>query len=509
MKKHNTFKVVLITILVFMLLTWILPAAYYSSGYVDQGRVQMGLFDLFNYPITAISYFGYLAIYVLVVGGLYGVLNRIPAYRIILDKLVAKMKGKEKVWLSVIMVLLAVATSVCGLQLGLVVFFPMLISIILLMGFDKTTAALAIVGSTMIGIAGTTFGYGNTNIIISVLSIKITSEMISKIIILVIGLALLIFNTIYKVKIVKTTSKKETKTAKTTKTTKTTKNSKTTKSSKSSKAAAKDEEVVVVKEDKKTDIDSYIPAKVSARVKTTTWPMILMFALLFIILVLAFISWSGAFNNTAFENATESVTGFELFGFTLFGKLLGTVNAFGSWTVADMITVMFVVILILALIYKVKFDDVIDGFVAGVKRALAPALIVVLIYTALVIVTYHPFQLVIYKAILGITKGFNIITSSIVAILASLFNADPAYAFQSVLPYLTSVVTNTENYPLVGLLFQSIYGLTMLVAPTSIILMGILSYLEIPYSKWLKTIWKLLVEFLVVLLIIFAIIVLI
>ena len=74
MKKHNTFKVVLITILVFMLLTWILPAAYYSSGYVDQGRVQMWLIDLFNYPIifqcdTAIAativvsfYFGFTVI---------------------------------------------------------------------------------------------------------------------------------------------------------------------------------------------------------------------------------------------------------------------------------------------------------------------------------------------------------------------------------------------------------------------------------------------------------------
>ncbi len=513
MKKHNTFKVVLITILVFMLLTWILPAAYYSSGYVDQGRVQMGLFDLFNYPITAISYFGYIALYVLVVGGLYGVLNKIDAYRVLLDKLVAKSKGKEKVWLSVIMVLLAVLTSVCGLQLGLVIFFPMLISIILLMGYDKVTSALAVVGSTMIGIAGTTFGYGNTNIIMSVLSIKITSEMISKVIILVIGLALLIFNTlmyIKKAKVVESKAKKaSTKAVKTTKTTKSTKTTAKTKSSKTTKAASKEEEVIVVKEEKATDTDKYVPAKVSSRKKVTVWPLVVMLSLVFIILILAFISWAGAFSNTAFEKATEAVTGFKVFGFTLFGKLLGTVNAFGAWTVSDMITVMMLAILLLALIYKVKFDDVIDGFVSGVKRALAPALMIILIYTCLVIVTYHPFQLVIYKAILGITKGFNVLTGSIVAILASLFNADPAYAFQSVLPYLTSVVTSTDNYPLVGLVFQSIYGLTMLVAPTSVILMGVLSYLEIPYSKWFKTIWKLLVEFLIILLVIFAIIVLI
>ena len=499
MKKHNTFKVVLITILVLMLLTWILPAAYYSSGYVDQGRVQMGLFDLFNYPITTISYIGYISLYVIVVGGLYGVLSKIDAYRSLLDKLVAKFKGKEKIVLSVIMVLLAVLTSICGLQLGLVIFFPMLISLILLMGYDKITAAMVIVGSIMVGIAGTTFGYGNTSIIMSVLSIKITSEIVSKIAILVLGLALLIFNTLVYVKAIsakKTTSKKVTVKKTTTK-----------KSSKTTKAALKDEEVVVVKE--LGDSNKYVPTKVSSRKKVTLWPMIVAFSLLFVILVLAFISWSGAFANTAFEKATEAVTGFELFGFPLFGKLLGSVNPFGVWTVSDMITVTVVIMLLLALIYKVSFDDVVDGFVSGAKRALAPAVLIILIYTCLVIVTYHPFQLVIYKAILGLTKKFNIVTSLLVAILSSLFNVDPAYAFQSSLPYLTSVVKSTKNYPLVGLMFQSVYGLIMLVAPTSVILMGILSYLEISYKTWLKTIWKLLVELFAVLLVIFIIVVLI
>ena len=49
MKKHNTFKIVLGTLLVFAILSWIIPAAYYSGEFVDQGRVQVGLFDLFNY----------------------------------------------------------------------------------------------------------------------------------------------------------------------------------------------------------------------------------------------------------------------------------------------------------------------------------------------------------------------------------------------------------------------------------------------------------------------------
>ena len=57
MKKHNALKVVLVSLLLFLILSWIFPAAYYSGQFMDQGRVQMGLFDFFEYPLTAISYF--------------------------------------------------------------------------------------------------------------------------------------------------------------------------------------------------------------------------------------------------------------------------------------------------------------------------------------------------------------------------------------------------------------------------------------------------------------------
>ena len=49
MKKHNTFKVVLGTLLVFAILSWIIPAAVFQGALQDQGRVQVGLFDVFNY----------------------------------------------------------------------------------------------------------------------------------------------------------------------------------------------------------------------------------------------------------------------------------------------------------------------------------------------------------------------------------------------------------------------------------------------------------------------------
>lgn len=549
--KSTSLKVVLISTLALMLLTWILPAAYYSSGqYIDQGHQQMGLFDLFNYPVTALSYFGYIAFFVLAIGAFYGILNKIPAYRTFLDKIVSKVRGTEKFVLVIIILLLAVLTSIGGMQLPLLVLFPMLVSIILLMGFDKMVAAMSLVGSVMIGMAGSTYAYGNTNIILTILSINLTSEMITKVVILVLGLVLLIANIMLYIKktdsvtkvITKDSKKnmekedkklevketkvvKEEKTTKSTKTTKATSKSnkgskgnskngtkKNTKSSsrKNIKAAVKDEEVIVVKEavNGGDALTKLVPSEVSTQ--HNIWPFTLMFILFFVLLVLAYLPWVNGFGVNAFTDATKAVSEFELFGFPIFGKLLGTVNSFGNWTVVDMLLPMTLIILFLALVYKVKVQDVLDGALAGIKKALPLGLIVVLLYACLVIVTYHPFQLVIYKTLLGVIDKFGFVgalMSSLCAMLASIFNVDPSYTFQSVLLYLASVVTDSTVYPVIGVIFQAMYGFTMLFAPTSVILMVVLSYLDIPYTKWIKTIWKLLLEILAVLLIVFILLV--
>lgn len=549
--KSTSLKVVLISTLALMLLTWILPAAYYSSGqYIDQGHQQMGLFDLFNYPVTALSYFGYIAFFVLAIGAFYGILNKIPAYRTFLDKFVSKVRGTEKFVLVIIILLLAVLTSIGGMQLALLALFPMLVSIILLMGFDKMVAAMSLVGSVMIGMAGSTYAYGNTNIILTILSIDLTSEMITKVVILVLGLVLLIANIMLYIKktdsvtkvITKDSKKnmekedkklevKETKVVKEEKTTKSTKATKaTSKSNKGSKsnskngtkkntksssrknikAAVKDEEVIVVKEavNGGDAVTKLVPSEVSTQ--HNIWPFTLMFILFFVLLVLAYLPWVNGFGVNAFTDATKAVSEFELFGFPIFGKLLGTINSFGNWTVVDMLLPMAIIILFLALVYKVKVQDVLDGALAGIKKALPLGLIVVLLYACLVIVTYHPFQLVIYKTLLGVIDKFGFVgalMSSLCAMLASIFNVDPSYTFQSVLLYLASVVTDSTVYPVIGVIFQAMYGFTMLFAPTSVILMVVLSYLDIPYTKWIKTIWKLLLEILAVLLIVFILLV--
>ena len=534
MKKHNTSKVVLITILVFLLLSWILPAAYYSSEFVDQGRVQMGLFDLFSYPLTSWSYFGYLALFLILVGGFYGILYKIPAYRTFLEKIAAGVQGMEKLALAIMVVLIAVLVSFCGVQVAILLFVPFIVSLILLMGYDKIVAAMVTVGSISVGLLGSTFATTNLSILTGVFDLQKyykTSQVSPRFIILLLGILLVIFNVIMYIrkgtKIVKMEKKEPVKEeveeevvvarkiekkefAPKKEISNTNKGSNNKKSSKKNssksrrndnKAAFREEDVIIVKET--VGESNYLVPSDNAK-KNTIWPIVVVFSLLFVLFVLAFIPWE-QFGVKFFADLTNNVQKFKLFGFPLFAKLLGTFNAFGNWTVTDLFLPLALSVLFLAIVYQVRFDDICDSFVAGVKKALAPAFIVILLYTILVLVTYHPFQLVIYKFVLGWTKKFNIATTALVGILCGLFNSDIAYSFQSVVPYYASVFTVSKNYPLAATIFQSMYGLTMLVAPTSMTLMVVLSYLNISYKDWMKSIWKLLLELLIVLLIAFII----
>ena len=197
-------------------------------------------------------------------------------------------------------------------------------------------------------------------------------------------------------------------------------------------------------------------------------------------------------------------------GFPIFGKILGnSVPAFGSWTLVEIIVLLLLALVVIKYVYKITWDDMIVGFSNGLRKALLPAFIAFVIYLILVLTTYNPYHLVIYKSILGLTKGFNVFTTGLVAIVSSIINGDPVYAFYSVLPYFVSVVTATDSYPVVSVIFQTLYGIVTLVAPTSITLMLTLAYLKVSYKDWLKYIWKILLELLAVSFIVFTILVLI
>ena len=85
-------------------------------------------------------------------------------------------------------------------------------------------------------------------------------------------------------------------------------------------------------------------------------------------------------------------------------------------------------------------------------------------------------------------------------LVSALCNTDFTYYKYGALTlsYATTFFTDSAVYPLCGLITHSMYGFALLIAPTSSVLLFSLSILDIKYLTWLKKIWKLLLEFLLI-----------
>lgn len=537
MKNKGIIKVVIATILVVALCTWIFPSASFSANLVEGERLQAGIFDILSYPMVALTYFGYVVIYALTVGMFYGVANKIPAYHDLIERIKRGFVGREIIFLALVIILIATITSVTGLSFAMIFVFPFIASIVLAMGYNKLVAASVTVGSVVAGLAGTTLGNSSVSYMNQVLGIEIMDEMVSKVVILLVFVIILVANVVIyarktrnsvieaKVvspkKEVKEEAKVEVKESKkvakseiknSTKTSSKKATSKTSAKKKTESKKVNDTKKASTKKSTKTKANmakstEVIKVKTTREKPTRVWPFILVFDLTLIILAISMFDWSGIFKIELFNDMKEAVYGFEIAKFPIFAKLFGTMQEFGSWSLNVEVPVLILVAtLILALIYRVKRSDFIEGIEQGIMKAIKPAIAMLLVYVVLIICTYHPFQLVITKFIMELTSGFNVVTMTLVAMISSIFNVDSIYVAQSTLPYVMSLVNDSNLLPLIGVMFQAIYGLMMLVAPTSVILIGTLSYLEIPYTQWLKHIWKVFVEVLIIFLIVFLIV---
>ena len=428
------------------------------------------IFDIFNYPTLTLYYFGTTAIYVLMVGAFYGVFNKTGIYRKICDKIVKLFHGKEKVFLITVIALLSIIVAFCGLGYELFFLLPLLASIILLMNYDRVTVAITFIGSIAVGFAGSLFASQITGTYLSSLTIEYKDLIWFRVILLVLGIALL---SIYVIRRTKKLEK--------------------------------------VKEDNKDLIPEKIEVKSKKGKVKASWPAILIFDLILLLMILGTLNFN-AFGVNVFEKFHESVMTFAIKDYTIFAKILGSaINdaSFGNWAASEFITVMILGTLVLALVYRIKLSDLFADYKEGARKFGLSAFLMLLAYTVLIVVSNHPVLLTILKPLLEATKGFNSVTLSISMFIASIFNVDVYYTSSAMLPYVTSLITDTSVYPLVGFVSQVMHGLAVLVAPTSIVLLGVISYLDISYTKWIKNIWKFALSLLLLAFILFIIIVLI
>ena len=544
MKKYSTLLVVTIMILLIALLTWILPVTYLNGELIEAERAQTGLMNFFAYPGFTFYNFVYVFVYLLAIGGIYGLLNKTGAYRIILEKVSNHVKERKVLCLIITVLLISLIVSFTGFTFEALLVMPFIAGVILLLGYDKVTAAMVTVGSISVGVIGTTFSKLIAGTFNEVLNTKYTDLVIVKVILLVICAVILILNVIRHVK--KT-------------------------------------------EDSKNPEESFLlPEKVKGD-KPKVWPLVLILSVFILVMIISTVDWNGAFGITFFDNLHSSVmegrvlsryvvlvvsllvvlynvilclikrkkskkkekfmgkvrliitivfgifallallkimledvfkaTDFiskaietiklkEIVDTFTFAKLFGSVQAFGNWTYNDYFAIMIILALLIKYTYHIKFVDALDNINDGFKNVLYGALVAMLTYTVLIITSSHPVILTALKPLLRLTDGLNIFIYPICTFVSALCNTDFTYYQYGVLNlnYATSYFTSASVYPLCGLITQSMYGLALMIAPTSVTLLYTLSILEVKYTTWLKKMWLTILEITLVLFITYIIV---
>ena len=472
MKKNTMFKIIAIMAMVAYVLSWIIPAASASgSSIASLGLKRVSLYNIIEYPYLALQFFLQPLLFILAVGGLYGILSETGKYRNKLEKIAKSMKGKETLFLVLTAFVLAALSSVFGLNLMLFIFIPALVGIILLMGYNKITAFLTTFISPLIGVIGSTYGVYVTGYINQIVGTTFETEIVAKVALFVISFV------IFTAFLIKYANKTR------------------------NKGQVNEEELTLLLGEKKQS-------------KKASWPLFVVMGLLFVLLILGYTDWQSVFGTTFFTDLHTTLTvDFTIGDHAILGYLFDGLTNFGKWYYSEMIVMIIIASIILSFVYDLKIDNGLKAFGKGVVSLLKPALIVIFAYVMVLVSAYHPYIVTITDWIVTLiskTSGvfgqiIYIIMTSFDTVLSSVFNVEMLYVVQSTLPYLSSVYSETANS--LAIITQSIYGLTSFVAPTSTMMLLGLTYLGISYKEWLKTSWKLVLELLAVILVIIAVVV--
>ena len=465
MKKHSLFKVILIILGALLAVNGILAILGYFVPALEGKYSMIALGDVFMNFVQAFYYFFDTVVYLLVLGAFYGVISKVPAYKKLVDNIAQKVKSHSKLFIFIVTGLFAVITFACGLVNVLLVFVPFIVAIILLLGYDKLVAISSTVVAMLVGFMSSLFltfrdpnsyyGY-NATTIEKMTGISDYANWIPKLVLLVLGTALLIF---FINRYIKNLENKKVK---------------------YELNESNEVNVSEVKGDYKN---------------IKTWPVIVMFVFILVILILGYLPWNTLFKIECFDKFNEWLVGIKIGEFAIFSNVVSpSLYAFGNWaslgSYMSIIITLIIFTLITKFVYKVKFNEVIDNFVSGAKKMVPAIFLVIITYDILVCTYNHSFMSTIMTWISETKLGINVFTASVISALGSLLHTDLYYTVAGVYSPLIGLVENESMLNTYAMTFQSIYGIVAMIGPTSFLLIVVLKYFDVPYTSWVKYIWR-------------------
>ncbi len=473
-KMPSAFTMLILIIVAVALLTWLIPAGQYQlddNGSVIAGTYErvkqnpQGFWQIIMAPVKGMlgtdSTPGAIdvAVFILVIGGFLGVVARTGAIDTGIASLVTKYRGRERQLIPLLMIVFALGGTSYGMAEETIAFYPLIVPIMVMAGFDTITAASVIMLGAGMGVLGSTVNPFATGVASQAAGISVGDGMLWRVLILVISVGVTIAYVMrYSKKVQLDTSK----------------------------SLVADNMV----EDKK-----YFAVPVQLEKMTTRQVVVLIiFTMSFLTMVLGLIPWN-AINEqwTFFDRLNEAII-----STPFLGALIGTsMLPFGAWYFQEITSLFFIAAIIIGLVYHMKELDIVDSFVAGARDLLSVAFIVGLARGIQVIMNDGQMTATILNfgentlsalppALFGIFSFiFYILMSFLIPSTSGL-----ASATMAIMGPLASLV-GVEPHVVVTA-FQSASGMVNVITPTSATVMGALALAHVPYDRWFKFVGKLL-----------------
>ncbi len=443
-KKYGKYYLVTIIALVALLFTWIYPSVTCTDVCeASKETVRAGIMDFFTMVYFSFYYRMNEIFLLFAIGGSYGILSQTKAYRKIVDKVSNFVEGRELISTLVVTLVMGLYAAFCDQLLVLLIFVPFIITVYLRAGRDRITALMASFGGMFIGTFGAILGtHGIAGLALS-LGLKVSEKVLVKVVMFVVSYVLFNLFAWFHMK-------KQTKLVDSTK-----------------------YDLYATEELDENNLKKYN--------KTSIWPTAILMIACAIISLLAFVNWKESFNVTVFS---DSLTKLKANADVLY-HVLGDVDAFGDWTFIALGGVLIIFAFIIGLVNGRKgylFHD----FGKGMKKIAKVAVMFGLVQVIFTISFVYGWAFNPTIGIIG-TK-FNVIKMLIAAMFISFFAVDPSLI--SYVLGLHFVTLFSEKLFITSFLFTAGYSIIQVIAPTSVLLMVALTYLNVPYTKWLKEIWK-------------------
>lgn len=406
------------------------------------------------------------SLFVLILGGFLGVINKTGVLYKGIATVVKRLKGKELLLIPILMILFSIGGTTYGMAEETIAFYSLIVATMMAAGFDPLVGAATILLGAGAGVLGSTIN--PFAISVAVDTAKAAGVQPNQGVIILLGAILWITTTAICIWFVMSYAKKVHHNL-----------------GKSILSNQEIEEASLAFNSQQKDTND----KLSGRGKV----VLSLFAFSFIIMIISLIPWEN-FGITFFDSWTSWLTG----------------ESFGNWYFRELAAWFLIIAIISGIIYGLKEREIVDSFIAGSADMIGVALVIAVSRGIYVILTDTNLNEYILTHAANTLNGmhsvpFTIMSYIIYIGLSFLIPSTSGLATGSMGIFAPLAQSLNLSPDVMIMIFTVACGLVNLITPTSGVVMGGLAISKIEFSSWVKFTLKILATIFVVNIIILSI----